>query len=116
MRIILIHTFLIACFIAIPLVVGASSHDTFVNPLGVSSISQLVGAIIEILLKILLPVIVVFVIYAGFLFVTAQGNEEKLNNAKKILLWTLVGAVIILGASVIAAVLENTVTQIKTGT
>ncbi len=51
-----------------------------------------------------IPVLIFFTVLSGILFVTAQGNEEKLTRARQVLTWTVVGGFIILGASVIAEV------------
>ncbi|MEX2369192.1 MAG: hypothetical protein WD552_02240, partial [Candidatus Paceibacterota bacterium] len=55
-----------------------------------------------------IPVIVIFIIYAGFLFVTSGGNKDKLDTAKKTAVNTLIGAAIILGARFLAEILINT--------
>ena len=62
------------------------------------------------------PIIALAIIYAGFLFVTAQGNSEKLTKAKKTLLYTLIGAALLLGAVVIAEAIKGTVNDIKSTT
>lgn len=56
---------------------------------------------------------IIFLIYAGFLFVTAQGNEEKLRKAKSAFLWTVIGIAVLLGAKVIQAVIAGTVASLK---
>jgi len=50
------------------------------------------------------------VIYSGFLFVFARGNSEKLGKAKDALLYTLIGAAILLGSWAIAEMIQATVT------
>lgn len=81
------------------------------NPLDpqYSTLPDFLNRLLDILIMLSIPIVVVAVIYAGFLFVTAGENATKLSNAKKILLWTLIGALIILGAKVIAAVVAGTV-------
>jgi len=59
------------------------------------------------------PVVVIGLIYSGYLLVTAQGDEGKLEDGRKALLWTIVGAAIILGASVIKGVVEGTIQGLK---
>lgn len=65
---------------------------------------------------ILLPIggvlAVIAFIYSGFLYVTAQGNGPKLKTAHTALLYTAIGTAILLGAWVIAMVIENTVSQL----
>jgi len=79
------------------------------NPLKSTSISQFIGKIIDILLIFAQPIIVLFIMYSGYLFVTAQGNSEQISSARTALLWSVVGGVIVLGARVIIQVIEGTV-------
>lgn len=73
----------------------------------------LMGLITAILNNIILPIATVFVIiwivYAGFQFVTAQGKPTAIDEARRNLLWSLIGAGILLGAAGISKVLQNTV-------
>jgi hypothetical protein len=55
---------------------------------------------------------VMWIIYAGFKYVTAQGNEKKVSEAHKTLLWALVGTGVLLGAAGISRVIENTVRSV----
>jgi hypothetical protein len=52
------------------------------------------------------------VIYTGFLFVSAQGNTEKLQKARTAFFYTVIGALIILAAAAIAELIQGTVDQI----
>jgi len=89
--------------------------QTLDNPLGFDSISLFFAKMLDVVIQISFPIIVLALVYTGFLFVSAQGNEEKLTKAKTYFLWTVVGAVIILGASVILNAIEGTVTEIRRG-
>lgn len=53
--------------------------------------------------------VVVWIIWAGFNFLMAQGNPAKIDQAKQRLLWSLIGAGILLGAAGISTVVQNTV-------
>lgn len=84
------------------------------NPLGkISSIPQFMEALLNIVIKIGVPLVALAIIYTGFLFVTAQGNPEKLKTAKKALTYTLIGAGLLLGAWVLAQAIVGTVDQIR---
>ncbi len=83
------------------------------NPLKAESITGFLIQIIEIILVFALPVIVFFIIYGGFLFVTAQGDTTKVQAARSTLTWAVVGGVIVLGAQLIVEVIGNTVAAIK---
>jgi hypothetical protein len=84
--------------------------QTFENPLGgVSELDQLFLEIVNVLLIIAVPVIVFFIIFAGFTYVTAQGNPEKIKLASQSLLYGIIGGVIILGSSAIMVIIRNLV-------
>ncbi len=83
------------------------------NPLGTTnSISALVTKILDIVIQIGLPAIALAIVYTGFLFVAARGNEIKLTQAKTTLLWTVIGAGVILGAFVIKTAICGTITNL----
>ncbi len=56
---------------------------------------QIVGSIIYPFLGLLGAVFVVLMIYAGFLYMTAQGNEDQVEKAKTIIKNAVIGVVII---------------------
>jgi hypothetical protein len=83
---------------------------TLINPLkSGTSLESFLGSILDFVIRIGTVVVVLMVVYIGFLFVTAQGNDSKLTAAKQNLLWTLVGALILLGAKAIQLGIESTV-------
>jgi hypothetical protein len=86
------------------------------NPLGEqrNDLGALIIYIVEQVTKIGFYVVVFFVIYAGFLYVKAQGNTEKLKEAHRAFLYTVIGAAILLGARLLAEVIDNTVNQLET--
>jgi hypothetical protein len=63
-----------------------------------TSLPEMVGRIINVALSLLGVLLVVLVIYAGFLWMTAQGNEDKVKTAKKILTNAVIGMVLIFAA------------------
>jgi len=69
----------------------------------------------ENLLKVLIPLVFVAIVWAGFRFVVAQGKDAELTNAKKNLKNVLIGAVIILIAGALIQVLGNTITSLIAG-
>jgi len=88
-----------------------------INPLGEGATPPgLLKAILEFVVRIGAVVVVLMLVYVGFLFVTAQGNETKITAAKSGLLWTVVGALILLGAQAIALAIEATVKALSTST
>jgi hypothetical protein len=82
------------------------------NPLsksGICSIPEFIETLLIGLVKIGMPIIALAIIYSGFLFVAARGNSEKLTKAKDALLYTLIGAAILLGSWSIAMLISETV-------
>ncbi|MCC7470016.1 MAG: hypothetical protein IT284_02675 [Bacteroidetes bacterium] len=65
------------------------------------------------LVKIALPILVLFIIYSGFRFVEARGNDKKLADAKQNFLYVIIGGALILGAWVIATAIRGTVNEIS---
>ena len=84
------------------------------NPLSSNfdSIPKFVSGALKVMVLVAVPVISLFLVYSGFLFVFAQGNQEQLAKAKTNFLYVIVGSVLILGAWVIASLLGNTITSL----
>lgn len=61
------------------------------------------------LLKIGIPVVALAIIYCGFLFVAARGKPEAITKARDALLYTIIGAAILLGSWAIANLIVTTV-------
>ena len=97
---------------------GANSVDTpssgkaIANPLKVSSIQDFINAALQFVVEILAIAAVCYIMWAGFLFVKAQGNPEELKTAKQALMHALIGTAIVLGAWGLAMVIANTVNKI----
>jgi hypothetical protein len=100
---------------------GSSVPVQLVNPLapkgdpegGIRDIPTFVEKILEVVMKIGVPIVAIAIIYTGYLFIAAQGNEKKLEEAKQAIVWVFVGAVILLGAYVIAQALQGTMDAIR---
>lgn len=82
---------------------------TLNNPLRVDSLEGLLIAILNIFITLMIPVIVFFIILAGFKYVTAQGNPGKIEEATTTFTFAIIGGVLILAAVAIAEIIKNTV-------
>jgi len=108
-RVLTITTYLFALALPILTFAQADTGPTKLpNPIKSNTIGALLAQILDIMLTIGLPIIVVFFIFSGFRFVAAQGNETKLTEAKRGFKWTFIGAAILLGAKVLAELLQGT--------
>lgn len=113
-----IYYTLLGFFCSLPLSVLADSGPggggvKIENPIEAESITALFTALLEILLIFAIPIVVFFIIYAGFLYVTARGNVETVTRAHRALLYALIGGVLILGGNVLINVIQGTVDEIK---
>jgi hypothetical protein len=71
-------------------------------------VGVIIGNIIKVALGLLGVIFLVLTIYAGFLWMTAAGNEKQVAKAKSILVSSIIGIVIVLSAySLTAFVLGN---------
>jgi hypothetical protein len=91
---------------------GTTTSTTINNPIGVSNIQDFIKILLEGVIKIGLPIVALAIIYSGFLFVSARGNTESLKKAKSSLLYSIIGAAILLGAWGIAQLIASTVLKL----
>lgn len=91
---------------------GNKSSGFFQNPLQAKSLPALIDSLASVVLQLGVIVAALSIMYGGFLYVTAQGNEEKLASAQKAITWSLVGTAILIGAKVIIKVITGTIGEI----
>lgn len=90
------------------------AQGKILNPIaGIDTVQGLIKTLLIGLIKIGMPVVALAIIYSGFLFVSARGNSEKITKAKESLMYTLIGAAILLGSWAIAILISDTVLGIS---
>lgn len=116
----LLTIFVNASFLVSPLFVNGQDADKFElrvgieNPLGdKKDLTQIFSSVLNSLTDIILIIVVIMIIYAGFKYVLAVGNSDKIKDAHKNLTWTLIGAAILLGAQLIANIVITTISNIQ---
>jgi hypothetical protein len=92
--------------------VSRCKAGTICNPINENTIQGFIRTFLEGILKIGIPIVALAIIYCGFLFVAARGKPEKITKAKDALLYTLIGAAILLGAWALAKLISDTVLAI----
>jgi hypothetical protein len=75
--------------------------------LGTADLKTIIVRIVQILLGFLGIAAVVVIIYGGYIWMTAAGNEEKVASAKKILVNAIIGLTVILAAFAIVTYVIN---------
>ncbi len=85
---------------------------SYTNPIkygDIETVPEFLFALVDLVFLIAVPLIVICIIYSGFLFVTAGDNESQIGKARTVFLWTLIGAAVLLGAKAIAMAIQNTI-------
>jgi len=88
---------------------GATSTSLDIpNPLGeTSDIYTLIDIVTKFLIGLAIVITPIIIVYAGFLYITAGGNEEKIKTAQKVLIWALLGFALVLIARGIPALIKE---------
>jgi hypothetical protein len=85
-----------------------------VNPLGsIDSLQDLIMAILKGVIQLGAIFLVLMLVFVGFKFVMAQGNEEELRSARAALLWTVIGGLILLGSQAIMTIVQDTANSLR---
>ena len=77
----------------------------------VSKIQTFMQSVIQVLVTLAGLVSAGFFVWGGIGYITSSGDPEKLDKAKKTIVYSAIGLVIVLGAFVISTI----VTQLATG-
>jgi len=81
-------------------IAGGSGYDTSASA---SSLSDIISNVINAFLAILGVIFLILIIYAGYLWMTAQGNDEQVKKAKDLIRNAIIGVIIIVAAYAITA-------------
>ena len=93
-----------------PLISSAQAGGSIPNPLtGASDIPTFLNSLFADIVKIGAVVLAFYIVYSGYLFVSAQGNEQNLQKAKDSFKWVLIGGAILLGAQVLSSAILETI-------
>lgn len=85
-----------------------------VNPLkGVDTFDQFLKAILDGVIQIGTIILIMMLVYVGFKFVVARGNPEEIQSARSALVWTVIGGLVLLGATTIQMVITGTVESLQ---
>lgn len=86
---------------------------TLINPLaGETDLMSFLRKILALVIKIGGIVVIFMLVYIGYLFATSSFVPENKEKARSAFVWTLVGALILLGAQAIATGITATVTAL----
>ncbi|PLX20310.1 hypothetical protein C0584_06215 [Candidatus Parcubacteria bacterium] len=94
---------------AIPSPIYAVGQETGYNTS--QTIESILGKVILALLSVLGIIFLILLIYAGFLWMTASGNESKVDKARSIMITSVIGLIIVLSAYSISYFVLSSVQQ-----
>jgi hypothetical protein len=98
----------------VPYVAYAQNATTEVGEaagFGSSSMFEIIGTLINVFLGLLGVVFLLLVLYAGFLWMTAGGDDKQVEKARKMLTNATIGLVIILSAYAITTFVINWISE-----
>ncbi len=111
MRTIITHA-LSAVLLGMPLIASAGLG----NPLGEGTdLTAFLEKILALVVTIMFPIITLFIVYVGFLFVSSSGDPKKIQKAREYFFWAVIGALIVLGAQALSMAIRATVDDLKSG-
>lgn len=110
LSIFVIPIFVLADITGEPTTIGVDIKNPF---RGGDTLMELITTILNnVIMPIAAVAVVIWIIWAGFTFIQAQGKPAEIDKAKQRLLWSLIGAGILLGAAGISAVVQNTINSL----
>jgi len=87
-----------------PFLVGAIKIGPIIEA---KSIEEIINVIVNFIFWTALALVPIMIILAAFYFLTSGGNPEKINTAKRIIFWTLIGLLIVLLAKGIPSIIRQ---------
>lgn len=94
------------CAISIVQADEPPTYNQYLN-IGCTDIPDCVRKLFDGIVKLAVPAATIFIIIAGFMFVTAGGDPKKLDTAKKTLTWTIIGVAIAIAAWTLAIAFQT---------
>ena len=85
----------LAIILFLPAVARAQSRVPLPNPLKADNIPELAGQVIGGLLGVTGSIALFMMVWGGIVWMTSQGNTERLKKGKDTILWAVLGLTII---------------------
>lgn len=105
----MLTTFSVFLLTSFPLLASAETIY-LINPLGETDPRLLAGRLVSATLSIIGTLTLLMFVYAGVLWITAQGEPKKVQRGKDIMVWATLGLAVIAGAYVAVQALVNAFT------
>ncbi len=102
-----LQLFTFLSLLLIPFIAGAVSIP---NPIGAENFTDLIDKITNFIFVLALAIAPIMIIVAGFMFVLAQGEPDKIKQAKDMILWVLIGLLVVFAAKGIIQLFQEILT------
>ncbi|MFA5020742.1 MAG: pilin [Patescibacteria group bacterium] len=93
--------------LAVPVIVGAAGDvpkiGDLTDTLGEATLTDLIKSILQVILGFLGVIAVLIILWGGFIWMTAAGDDDKVSKAKQMIYSGIIGLVIIFAAYAIAS-------------
>jgi hypothetical protein len=80
------------------------------NPLAADTFEELVSSITTWLVRIATPIGIIVIVYAGVKFLMARGDPNKINEAKRVLWYAIIGLAIVFAATGLVSLVKSVIT------
>ncbi len=84
----------------------AQTSTLIANPLKWEDIISLIDAVVDFIFNLAVPLVILMVVLAAFLFMTAGGEPQKISAARNVILYALIGLLVITLAGALMAALK----------
>ena len=98
---------LILLSLILPIRVLAVEPIVIENPLESESFEELLNTIVTFISWIAIAIAPIMIMIAAFFLLTAGGDPKRIDTARRIILWTVIGLAIILFAKGLISVLKQ---------
>ena len=80
---------------AIGLAHSALAEDGIKNPINVNNLGDLIAQVVKAALGLTAVLAVAYIVYGGFLYITAAGDESQIKAGKQAVIGAVIGIVVI---------------------
>lgn len=77
------------------------SDSKGLNQFQYTSAPEIIGLAVKILMSFMGAIMFILVVYAGLLWMTSAGNSDKIETAKRIIVWSTLGVTVMLASYII---------------
>jgi type IV secretion system pilin len=103
-----------AAVCAMTLALPAAALAQSLRPLGSVTLPEIIGRVVSMILGLLGSISLLMFIYGGIVWMTAQGNDEKIKKAKNTIVYAILGLIVAFLSYTIVSYLMTTVEESRT--